>query len=429
MKKNLLDKVIGYYFVVLVIVLNLMGLLSTYDVFYSDFISNTLICFGILALILYVIYRIKNKITRKWDLIIILMAFLDYLSYYYAFDRKVALKGFLLGREGLFVIYTYYVIFLLSSVLKDKGVKEKIILVFTICGALQVMYGLFQVLGISNIFGISIIGNWKYASGFVFNSNFFGTYMVLLNGFWMSKFFLAEDVNYKYILILLMFMVGILISGAMSAIVALVFIFFILILHILLGRRINTKKLIKKIGMYLVSLVLIYSVITLWTKSDLTKDIGELCNQSVSTISGNIDETFGTGRIYIWKEAMKYFPDYIYTGIGIDNFAYIGHKDGTYIYDSFNRDNVIYKAHNEYLQILVTEGIFKFAIYILFLGTIFFVTLKNFKLIKKKDIVFSLFLAFLGYLVQAFFNISMTLIAPIFYIISGILISFVEFNN
>jgi len=81
------------------------------------------------------------------------------------------------------------------------------------------------------------------------------------------------------------------------------------------------------------------------------------------------------------------------------------------------------------LQILVTEWIFKFAIYILFLGTIFFVTLKNFKLIKKKDIVFSLFLAFLGYLVQAFFNISMTLIAPIFYIISGILISFVEFNN
>lgn len=427
MKKDILDKIIGVYFIVLVITLNLLGLLSTYDFLYSDFISNTLVCFGIFALILYVIYRIINKSTRYWDLIILIMSFLGYLSYYYAFDRKVALRGFLLGREGLFVIYSYYVIFLLSSVLKNKKMKDNILKTFTICGIMQVIYGLLQVFGISNIFDLHIVGNWKNASGLVFNSNFYGSYMVLLNGLWISKYFFDEEINYKYFLILFIFMIGILISGAMSSIVALMIMILFVILYSLVIKKVYIKTFIKKIGMYIVSLILIYSVVVLWTKSDLTKDVKELYSQSISTISGNIDESFGTGRVYIWKEALKYFPDYVYTGIGIDNFAYIGHRDGTYIYDSVEKNNIIYKAHNEYLQILVTEGIFMFVVYLIFLGSVFVVGIKVINNSKNKNlIVYSLFLMFFGYCIQAFFNISMTLIAPIFYMTSGMLVSYVE---
>lgn len=427
MKKDILDKVIGVYFVILVITLNLLGFLSTYDFLYSDFISITLVCFGIFALILYVIYRVINKSTRYWDLIILIMSFLGYLSYYYAFDKKVALRGFLLGREGLFVIYSYYVIFLLSSVLKNKKLKDGILNTFTICGIIQVIYGLLQVFEISNIFGLRIVGNWKYASGLVFNSNFYGSYMVLLNGLWISKYFFDEEINYKYFLILFIFMIGILISGAMSSIVALMIMILFVILYSLVIKKVYIKTFIKKIGMYIVSLILIYSVVVLWTKSDLTKDVKELYSQSISTISGNIDESFGTGRVYIWKEALKYFPDYVYTGIGIDNFAYIGHRDGTYIYDSVEKNNIIYKAHNEYLQILVTEGIFMFVVYLIFLGSVFVVGIKVINNSKNKNlIVYSLFLMFFGYCIQAFFNISMTLIAPIFYMTSGMLVSYVE---
>ncbi|MDE5889350.1 MAG: O-antigen ligase family protein, partial [Bacilli bacterium] len=333
MKKDILDRIIGIYYVILIIALCFMGGLSSYDVFYSDFISNTLIGFGIVALILYVIYRIRNKSTRYWDLIILIMSFLGYLSYYYAFDKKVALKGFLLGREGLLVIYTYYMTFLLSSVLKNTKMKNRILMTVTICGALQVIYGLLQVFRISNIFGLPIVGNWKYASGFVFNSNFFGSYMVLLNGLWMSRFFFDKEINYKNFLILFIFITGLLISGAMSAVVALLVMFCLVVFINVINKQNNIRLFLRKISMYLVSFLLIYSVVVLWTKSDLTKDIKELYTQSVSTVSGNVDESFGTGRIYIWKEALKYLPDYIYTGIGIDNFAYIGHRNGTYIYD------------------------------------------------------------------------------------------------
>ncbi len=427
MKKDILDRIIGIYYVILIIALCFMGGLSSYDVFYSDFISNTLIGFGIVALILYVIYRIRNNSTRYWDLIILIMSFLGYLSYYYAFDKKVALKGFLLGREGLLVIYTYYMTFLLSSVLKNTKMKNRILMTVTICGALQVIYGLLQVFRISNIFGLPIVGNWKYASGFVFNSNFFGSYMVLLNGLWMSRFFFDKEINYKNFLILFIFITGLLISGAMSAVVALLVMFCLVVFINVINKQNNIRLFLRKIGMYLVSILLIYSVIVLWTKSDLTKDIKELYTQSVSTVSGNVDESFGTGRIYIWKEALKYLPDYIYTGIGMDNFAYIGHRDGTYIYDSPKKDNIIYKAHNEYLQILVTEGIFMFVTYLIFLGSIFYTGVKNIKNEKNKNlIVCSLLLMFIGYSVQAFFNISMTLIAPIFFMISGMLVSCCE---
>ena len=132
----------------------------------------------------------------------------------------------------------------------------------------------------------------------------------------------------------------------------------------------------------------------------------------------------GTGRIYIWKVALKNAPKYLLTGIGIDQFFYI--NDGKIIYDPIT-GNAIDKAHNEYLQILLTEGIFKCITYIVFLLWIFFKGV--YVIIKSKKIdplLLGLFLSFTAYCVQAFFNISVTRVAPIFFIIGGLLLAQLE---
>lgn len=86
-------------------------------------------------------------------------------------------------------------------------------------------------------------------------------------------------------------------------------------------------------------------------------------------------------------------------------------------------DNSIFdKAHNEYLQILVTEGIFCFLSYIALYGIIFFYGVKN--SIKNKELY--LILPIIGYIVQAFFNISVIEVAPIFYMTLGLCIEDLE---
>ena len=81
--------------------------------------------------------------------------------------------------------------------------------------------------------------------------------------------------------------------------------------------------------------------------------------------------------------------------------------DGKYFYD---------KVHNEYLQILITEGIFCLISYLVMYGIICIRGMKN--SFKNKEIY--LLLPVIGYLVQAFFNISVIEVAPIFFIALGL---------
>ena len=80
------------------------------------------------------------------------------------------------------------------------------------------------------------------------------------------------------------------------------------------------------------------------------------------------------------------------------------------------------KVHNEYLQKLVTEGIFSLITYMLLLLLLFIKSIK--KITKNKDtLLITLFISFLTYAIQAFFNISVICVAPLFYILMGLLAS------
>ena len=105
--------------------------------------------------------------------------------------------------------------------------------------------------------------------------------------------------------------------------------------------------------------------------------------------------------------------------MGIDNFYY-GFGDDKII--DIKSERAVDKAHNEYLQKLVTEGIFSFITYMTLLIMIFINSIK--KLIKEKDnnvILICLVITFIAYSIQAFFNISVICVAPIYYIIMGLL--------
>lgn len=163
---------------------------------------------------------------------------------------------------------------------------------------------------------------------------------------------------------------------------------------------------------------------TYFAKSKYALDVLDLNTQSTQIANEGFKDENGTGRIYIWKKALENAPRYLLTGIGIDQFFYI--NNGEIIYDPIT-GNAIDKAHNEYIQILLTEGIFKCITYIIFLLWIFFkAVIKIIKAKKVDSLLVGLFFAFTGYCVQAFFNISVILVAPIFFVIGGLLLAQVD---
>ena len=137
-------------------------------------------------------------------------------------------------------------------------------------------------------------------------------------------------------------------------------------------------------------------------------------NEVTQIAKGNLNDEFGSNRMALWKRTIKVVPKYLIHGVGIDNFANV--LDGKPIVYS---KNIYDKAHNEYLQILVTTGIFSLISYL----CLHFLILKEGikETIKNKEIYY--ILPVIGYIVQAQFNISVIEVAPLFYIALGLVIN------
>ena len=135
----------------------------------------------------------------------------------------------------------------------------------------------------------------------------------------------------------------------------------------------------------------------------------------VSTVVQTTVEELGNSRLMIWKNSLPLVKEYWLIGCGLDNF-----KNAYPNWGSVKVD----KAHNVYLQISVTNGI---PALILFLVLLFIVFLKGIK--NRNSYLFPIYMAFIGYSIQAFLNISVIDVAPYYFIIIGLILSESGENN
>ncbi|NLB21284.1 MAG: hypothetical protein GX829_10830, partial [Clostridium sp.] len=77
-------------------------------------------------------------------------------------------------------------------------------------------------------------------------------------------------------------------------------------------------------------------------------------------------------------------------------------------------------AHNEYLNIGVSSGIFALVVYLFF---IFFVLKKALRRMRSNPAYVPFIAAIIGYLVQAFFNIQVVMVYYVFFAYLGIVSS------
>ena len=216
--------------------------------------------------------------------------------------------------------------------------------------------------------------------------------------------------EFKNSLLSLVFFVGILLCNCTGSFLTIILLLVSLLVYFLCKKD---KLMIIKYLSFILVCIAISMVLTRNNYTEMPKELFKTFFEVKEISTGNMSENYGTGRIYIWTEIIRRLPKYLWHGTGIDCLLLM--DSGPILNNQSNR--FIDKAHNEYLQILITEGIFVFFSYLLFLYVIFINFVKN----KKKAINNVLFIAFMTYSIQAFFNIRVIEVAPLFYLISGLL--------
>lgn len=416
--RMIFEKVFTGFILLSIISMFIGSILSTYMII--DLLSYSYILYIILTFA--ACFYISNFIICKnkfeiCDALIILLIILGLVSVIFSGDIGTSLIGCIARNEGFYSILSYYFLFLISTFIKNDKYKKVIINTILIMGVISTLYGLLQVTDLVNkISFIKIMGKHCHAKGFVGNANSFGAQSLMYLCLSIGLAFKSKK-KIPYIILCIIFSIAVFISGTMSAILTLAIILIIMFIYILIIKKgyKNPKRLSKYTVIILICIICSYFFVSSFSKKNLFKDINEMGTQIVDVLHGKINDSYGTGRIFIWKNALRVSPKYLLHGVGIDRFAYAFGDSPLILPDT---GNYVDKAHNEYLQILITEGIFTLITYLILLFTI----IKNgFKNINKNEITAALLLCVLAYIIQAFFNISVTRVAPYFFIFMGLL--------
>ena len=411
MKKFNIEKIV-YIIVLLVMILIPLLKLSTYiptiENFYTNIfeIKRVYVLWGSIFLLLityiYMIFSGKEKIGII-DIIVYILIILAFFSTGYAINFIKAFFGEDYRYEGLLTILSYYFLILNVKSIKSEKYKRNIIKLFICIGIFQAIYAILQSYTVLPF--IRRHSSRYMAMGLCSNPNFFGSYMVMQS--LLVGYMYIYRSKKRYLLIYILFSFSLYLAEStgpvLSALCALIFSIFII------------PKKIKKIGVLIILMLLSFfcaskslNFIHVNKFNTAIQEDWEIVEE-VSSLTTKPKEKLGNGRLLLWENSLPLVKKYWLFGCGLDNFKDAYPNSGYVTYD---------KAHNVYLQISITNGI---PALILFLLLLFIAFIKGIK--YRKSLLFPIYMAFIGYSVQAFLNISVIDVAPYYYIMLGIIFS------
>jgi putative inorganic carbon (HCO3(-)) transporter len=184
---------------------------------------------------------------------------------------------------------------------------------------------------------------------------------------------------------------------------------------LLINHKLNASRAIIFIGVTL-GVFLLYNGIT--SGSFLTRFLSIGKDMVAIADNTSIDQA-GSSRMFIWIYVSKIIVMHPLLGVGIENlgvaFQAMYSQD---IIDHFGRMVIPDKAHNEYLHIAATSGVFALGVYLTLLVSIL---KKGTHQLLEHPTRLVLYTAIIGYMIQAFFNISVVSVVYVFWIFLGLL--------
>lgn len=398
-----------------------------------DSINPGCIFYFCLPFLIYVYIKDIIKEKRKldiYDYIFYVLVFTGIITTIFSIDINLSIFGKEVRHEGLLAIFCYYLLVMNWKVNGNKEDIKKYIKLFIIIGIVNSIYALLQIYTPFD-FILRFTNDKGMASGLCGNPNFLGSLMVTLLGIIITKFLIDKKISIKNTLLIILFFITLINAQSTGPFLTLIITIIFLTIYLYINKKIVLRNIL-----YLISiLVLTYTSLFYINKSLAISKKCETCD-FFNTIINNKEEvsdaySITTGRLDIWKKSLGVVKNNFLTGVGFDNFhlAYPNPKIDSGFSISFNTNGEIIKpekkivliydnAHNTYLHTLSTTGILGLIPYLLLCLLTFIHGLKS-----KDNLVLMLLGGFVAYSIQAFANISVIQVAPIYYVIMGLILA------
>lgn len=403
----------------------------------------------------------RIKIRREIEVALIFLGTICISAIFSSFS-STAIWGSIERREGCVMFFVYIILFIAAS--SFFSVDKRTINVMLIAASLMSCYTILQMFKIDPLqeylYGKIVTPDTSIAT--IGNSNFVSSYLSMLLVIALGLYI------YRKKLIYLLYS-SIIFLGFLAARTRGGWITFVLVAVVALIFIIKSKEKLIRAGIVFVTFVVLAFSLDVATdgmiygraklsnifertnteSSEVTENVQEESNSSNEESSNNENTNDNqdkiepdnsslsneqtnnneesnssikllgsfSSRANILKITFKAFLDKPLLGEGPDTLGQRLKRD--YSSEYYNHAKLynegIDKAHNEYLEYATSCSIFTLISYLVLVGMILFKLFKE----RKNDKKAILFLTILMYLSQAFFNISVIMVAPVFWIIMG----------
>lgn len=347
------------------------------------------------------------------DKLLLLYLLLIMLSTTFSNNRLYSLIGYSNRFEGLITLIMYFFVFFITY--RNFECSYKYFRVFIISTILLSLYGIIQYFGYDpmpqELARVTFVGRGHSTFG---NPNFYGTYLTLVLP--IAAFAYLKTGSLVYLIATGSVYFALLTSFTRSGWVGSFFAF-----GIVLFTAIKGKFSRKHILLLIAILLVITAVVEIESEGrviarllSIAEDAGKFIEQADGY------EDAGANRIFIWKRVIPLIFERPLLGFGPETLGEVfseRHMDE--VVEEYGREIIFDKAHNEYLHIAVTTGIPSLIIYLIF---VFSILKRAYRYRNKNIMIIPLMASIIGYLIQAFFNLSIITVAYIYWAFLGILL-------
>ena len=359
------------------------------------------------------------------DVFYLILIFFMIVSAVFSTNPGVYSDGIVLICENPLHFLAYYFLFFSGSRIRSDGYRRKLVIAFLGIAAVQGIIAFFRTFNIEIAYCL-LLRHDRAAYGLTQNSNFYGGLSVFLLACCSGAYLFCESftVN-KAVRCILPALSGLVFYTMMGSRARLAWLgFFVMSAFYLVSGLIMLKGNIEKgaLKRYFIRFAVLCAVfmVVFAITHAATNFVTEEVQRTQMEIDGKLNNGLGSDRLVNWKFGIESIPRHWLTGIGLDNYRQVFFENPKYIQGTYFQD----KAHNEYIHVIATQGVFAFAAYLTLLVRTIAVAVKSiFKGESETEQALTwIFLGmFVTYAAQATANTSVINVAMYFWIVLGLL--------
>lgn len=353
------------------------------------------------------------------------------ISFAFSADGAETVYGYYYD-EWLIHYIAYFTLMFAATNVKSLKYRKYILTAFAAVAVIDAIPSLLQTAGLwTQESYLDALRHYKekLSYGFTQHCNFYAGISTMFTACCTMLYLFAEKKttrNILFVISLICFYCSLCTGTRISIVGNICFYLFMIIFEIIMYKVSKDKERalshLKRIGVISAGFGLILFLVI----GVMHKFNGEM-KSTIKELEGakkNQFDRFGNGRGYIWRIGIESVPDFWATGTGLDNYVYAFKYRPDYETLSWVQE----KGHNEYIHILVTEGVFAITNYLIMLFYAFFTGIKSsIKCIMKdkenSSVTWIFLVMFIAYASQAFFNSSVVNTTPYFWIVIGMVMT------